>query len=152
MLQAVPAPHGAHVLERLERPGPGERIPALKLRAHCSLASEEGQRREPRHPQLLQQEMSERYCGGGAPWGLCSYVPTPRLPWVSGLQVQDGEEKKKKNKKRKKKLNRNKPNPRGMQCDNPKLEGPPGRRVEELGLQRGQQLSGHSSLHVTLQF
>lgn len=60
--------------------------------------------------------------------------------------------KKKKPKNEKKKLNRNKPNPRGMQCDNPKLEGPPGRRVEELGLQRGQQLSGHSSLHVTLQF
>lgn len=61
-------------------------------------------------------------------------------------------QKKKPKQPKKKRTNRNKPNPRGMQCDNPKLEGPPGRRVEELGLQCGQQLSGHSSLHVTLQF
>lgn len=62
------------------------------------------------------------------------------------------QQKNQQNKTKKIKHNRNKPNPRGMQHDNPKLEGPPGRRVEELGLQCNQQLSGHSSLHITLQF
>lgn len=127
-----------------------ESTPSTQTQSPPLLGKRRGAEKGAPAPQLLQREMSERYCGGGAPWGLCSgsQLPAPRLPWVSGLQVQDGEEKKKKEKK----SNRNKPNPRGMQCDNPKLEGPPGRRVEELGLQRGQQLSGHSSLHVTLQF
>lgn len=81
--------------------------------------------------------------------------PAPRAPLTLGVRLASAgrrEKKNKQNKTKKLKHNRNKPNPRGMQRDNPKLEGPPGRRVEELGLQRDQQLSGHSSLHVTLQF
>lgn len=91
---------------------------------------------------------------GGAlpepPGQLRRQQPAPHTALALGVRLASAGRREKQNKT--KNNNRNKPNPRGMQCDNPKLEGPPGRRVEELGLQRSQQLSGHSSLHVTLQF
>lgn len=98
------------------------------------------------------QEVRLRGSAAGATPQAAALALGVRLASAGRREKTKQNRKKTPNNQKKKRTNRNKPNPRGMQCDNPKLEGPPGRRVEELGLQCGQQLSGHSSLHVTLQF
>lgn len=104
--------------------------------------------REGSHPKYYSRERREVRL-----WDASHAASSPRRarPGCQAGKCRTERKKTKQNKTKKLKHNRNKPNPRGMQHDNPKLEGPPGRRVEELGLQRDQQLSGHSSLHVTLQ-
>lgn len=129
---------------RGEDPSTQKSDPPLLL-SRVGGTNEEGQRREPRHPKNCSRDAREVRPRGRAP-------RRARPGCQAGKCRTERKQKTKRNETKKIKHNRNKPNPRGMQRDNPKLEGPPGRRVEELGLQRDQQLSGHSSLHVTLQF
>lgn len=146
-----------------ERPGPGERISALKSRAPPAPqwgggGGEQIKRGREGSPGI-QTTAAKRQARGTAAGERCrsNSAGSGARPGCQACKCRTERKNKTKQKKKpkqpkKKRTNRNKPNPRGMQCDNPKLEGPPGRRVEELGLQCGQQLSGHSSLHVTLQF
>lgn len=145
-----------------ERPGPGERISALKSRAPPApqwggggnklRGAEKGAPASKLLQQRDKQEVRLRGSAAGATPQAAALALGVRLASAGRREKTKQNRKKTPNNQKKKRTNRNKPNPRGMQCDNPKLEGPPGRRVEELGLQCGQQLSGHSSLHVTLQF
>lgn len=145
-----------------ERPGPGERISALKSRAPPApqwggggnklRGAEKGAPASKLLQQRDKQEVRLRGSAAGATPQAAALALGVRLASAGRREKTKQNRKKNPNNQKKKRTNRNKPNPRGMQCDNPKLEGPPGRRVEELGLQCGQQLSGHSSLHVTLQF
>lgn len=140
-----PASQGTHMALRRGKKGLGERIPKLGLRAPAPGGAEKGAQ----HPKYRSELMRQ-----GAPGDPAAAAGSPRHahPGCQACEGRTERNKTEQQQQEQKITNGNKPNPRGMQCDNPKLEGPPGRRVEELGLHGGQQLSGHSSLHVTLQF
>lgn len=112
----------------------------------------EGQRREPPASKLLQQRDKREVRPGGMPQAAAS-SPRRAGPGCQACKCRTERKRNKQTQEKSKKRtqknpkqkeenhNRNKPTPRGMQCDNPKLEGPS--RVEELGLQRG-----HNSFRV----
>lgn len=68
------------------------------------------------------QEVQLQQSAAELPGQLCRQQPAPHTALALGVRLASAGRREKQNN------NRNKPNPRGMQCDNPKLEGPPGWR------------------------